>query len=36
MKLDVLRTAGGQIVEITTFGPNTFPGLGLPMILSGS
>jgi RNA polymerase sigma-70 factor (ECF subfamily) len=36
MKLDVLRTEGGQIVEITTFGPDMFPAFGLPMILAGS
>ncbi len=36
MKLDVLRTDGDRIVEITTFGPTMFPGFGLPMILSGS
>ena len=29
-KLDVLRTAGGVIAEITTFGPDPFPALGLP------
>jgi len=28
-KLDVLRTAGGKIVEITTFGPSQFEGFGL-------
>jgi RNA polymerase sigma-70 factor (ECF subfamily) len=28
-KLDVLRTGGGKIVEITTFGPSQFPGFGL-------
>jgi len=32
-KLDVLRTAGGEIVEITTFGPELFPQFGLPPIL---
>jgi len=32
-KLDVLRTAGGKIVEITTFGPSQFPGFGLAEVL---
>jgi RNA polymerase sigma-70 factor (ECF subfamily) len=32
-KLDVLRVVGGGIAEITTFGPSTFPGFGLPEIL---
>jgi RNA polymerase sigma-70 factor (ECF subfamily) len=32
-KLDVLRTAGGKIVEITTFGPSQFEGLGLAQML---
>jgi RNA polymerase sigma-70 factor (ECF subfamily) len=32
-KLDVLRTAGGVIAEITTFGPAPFPLLGLPPTL---
>jgi RNA polymerase sigma-70 factor (ECF subfamily) len=29
-KLDVLRTEGGVIKEITTFGPALFPAFGLP------
>jgi RNA polymerase sigma-70 factor (ECF subfamily) len=29
-KLDVLRTRGGAIAEITTFGPAMFPAFGLP------
>jgi RNA polymerase sigma-70 factor (TIGR02960 family) len=29
-KLDILRTAGGRIAEITTFGPSLFPEFGLP------
>lgn len=29
-KLDVLRVGDGRIVEITTFGPASFPDLGLP------
>jgi RNA polymerase sigma-70 factor (TIGR02960 family) len=33
-KLDVLRIAGHQIAEITTFGPQPFSGLGLPAVLS--
>jgi len=32
-KLDVLRTDGASILEITTFGPSRFPGLGLPDVL---
>ena len=28
-KFDVLRIAGGEIVEITTFGPELFPRFGL-------
>lgn len=32
-KLDVLRVAGGQIAEITTFGPQLFTALGLPETL---
>jgi RNA polymerase sigma-70 factor (ECF subfamily) len=32
-KLDVLRTAGGKIVEITTFGPSQFEGFGLAQTL---
>jgi RNA polymerase sigma-70 factor (ECF subfamily) len=32
-KLDVLRTANGAIVEITTFGPHLFPEFGLPATL---
>jgi RNA polymerase sigma-70 factor (ECF subfamily) len=32
-KLDVLRVEGGEIAEITTFGPNLFPALGLPATL---
>jgi RNA polymerase sigma-70 factor (TIGR02960 family) len=33
-KLDVLRVEGGVIVEITTFGTDLFPALGLPPILT--
>ncbi|HKT05288.1 MAG TPA: RNA polymerase subunit sigma-70 [Rugosimonospora sp.] len=33
-KLDVLRVAGGAIVEITTFGHSRFPGFGLPPVLA--
>ncbi len=33
-KLDVLRVEDGVIAEITTFGPATFPALGLPPGLS--
>jgi RNA polymerase sigma-70 factor (ECF subfamily) len=29
-KMDVLRVEGGEIAEITTFGPNLFPAFGLP------
>lgn len=29
-KLDVLRVEGGEIAEITTFGPALFPAFGLP------
>lgn len=32
-KLDVLRVADGAIAEITTFGPEQFPALGLPPVL---
>ena len=32
-KLDVLRTSGGLIAEITTFGPGLFPAFGLPAVL---
>ena len=32
-KLDVLRTSGGLIAEITTFGPGLFPAFGLPPVL---
>jgi RNA polymerase sigma-70 factor (TIGR02960 family) len=32
-KLDVLRTRGGVIAEVTTFGPELFPQLGLPELL---
>jgi RNA polymerase sigma-70 factor (TIGR02960 family) len=32
-KLDVLRISGDRIVEITTFGPEPFPSLGLPAVL---
>ncbi len=32
-KLDVLRTEGGEIVEITTFGPALFPQFNLPPTL---
>ncbi|HYH32340.1 MAG TPA: RNA polymerase subunit sigma-70 [Pseudonocardia sp.] len=32
--LDALRIEGGLIVEVTTFAPSTFPGLGLPATLS--
>ncbi len=32
-KLDVLRTAGGRIAEITTFGWQAFPSFGLPETL---
>lgn len=31
--LDVLRTEGGQIAEITSFEPHLFPAFGLPMTL---
>ncbi len=34
-KLDVLRIVDGAIAEITTFGPSTFPGFGLPADLPG-
>ncbi|HXB47540.1 MAG TPA: RNA polymerase subunit sigma-70 [Streptosporangiaceae bacterium] len=34
-KLDVLRIDGGVITEITTFGPASFPGLGLPPVHPG-
>jgi RNA polymerase sigma-70 factor (TIGR02960 family) len=33
-KLDVLRITGGRIAEITTFGPDPFTDLGLPVTLS--
>jgi RNA polymerase sigma-70 factor (ECF subfamily) len=32
-KFDVLRIAGGRIVEITTFGAELFPQFGLPAVL---
>ena len=32
-KLDVLRVEGDVIAEITTFGPASFPALGLPAVL---
>jgi RNA polymerase sigma-70 factor (TIGR02960 family) len=32
-KLDVLRIENGVIAEITTFGPELFPGFGLPATL---
>jgi RNA polymerase sigma-70 factor (TIGR02960 family) len=32
-KLDVLRVEGGRIAEITTFGPELLPDLGLPATL---
>jgi RNA polymerase sigma-70 factor (TIGR02960 family) len=31
-KLDVLRIEAGRIAEITTFGPDLFPALGLPPV----
>jgi RNA polymerase sigma-70 factor (ECF subfamily) len=34
-KLDVLRIADGAIAEITTFGPELFPLLGLPEMING-
>jgi RNA polymerase sigma-70 factor (ECF subfamily) len=34
-KLDVLRVRDSTIAEITTFGPGSFPVLGLPEILGG-
>ena len=34
-KLDVLRVEGDVIAEITTFGPASFPALGLPAVLPG-
>ncbi|HEX4015393.1 MAG TPA: RNA polymerase subunit sigma-70 [Frankiaceae bacterium] len=33
VSLDVLRFAGGELVEITTFDPSLFPLFGLPAIL---
>jgi hypothetical protein len=33
VKLDVLRVAGGAILEITTFGHALFPHFGLPEVL---
>jgi RNA polymerase sigma-70 factor (ECF subfamily) len=33
-KLDVLRTRGGVVAEVTTFGPALFPAFGLPEALS--
>ena len=32
-KFDVMRVAGGKIVEITTFGPSLFAAFGLPEVL---
>jgi len=32
-KIDVLRTGGGRIAEITTFGAGLFPAFGLPAVL---
>jgi len=32
-KMDVLRIEGGEIAEITTFGPNLFPAFDLPSTL---
>ena len=32
-KLDVLRVEDGRIAEITTFGPDRLPALGLPETL---
>ena len=34
-KLDVLRVEGDVVAEVTTFGPESFPALGLPAVLSG-
>ena len=34
-KFDVLRIAGGQIAEITTFDATLFPAFGLPPVLAG-
>ena len=36
LKLDVLRVAGGSIVEITTFGSDLFPQFALPAVLRES
>jgi RNA polymerase sigma-70 factor (TIGR02960 family) len=33
LKLDALRVEGDRIAEITTFGPELFPRLGLPEVL---
>jgi RNA polymerase sigma-70 factor (TIGR02960 family) len=33
-KFDVLRVEGGEIAEITTFGPHLFPAFGLPETLA--
>ena len=32
-KLDVIRMEGGQVAEVTTFGPSLFPAFGLPLVL---
>jgi RNA polymerase sigma-70 factor (TIGR02960 family) len=32
-KLDVLRMQNGRLAEVTTFGPDMFPALGLPAVL---
>jgi RNA polymerase sigma-70 factor (TIGR02960 family) len=34
-KLDALRVEDDVIAEVTTFGPESFPALGLPSVLSG-
>ncbi len=33
-KLDLLRVEGDVVAEVTTFGPGSFPALGLPPLLS--
>ena len=35
-KIDVLRTGGGRIAEITTFGASLFPAFGLPPALGAA
>ena len=33
-KFDILRCEGGEVAEITTFGPALFEAFGLPLTLA--